>query len=213
MKMFDIEYKGGNGLNISTKKTELVIDPNLTVVGLKPLSVKNKVEIATEARFAISDEATLLAIEGPGEYEIGDFSIRGIAAIRHIDSGSDKNTTIYRIEVGDVRLAILGNIAPQLSEDQLEEIGVVDILIIPVGGGGMTLDATNAAALVRSIDPKVVIPVHYADSELTYEMPQEDIAAFEKELAAPIEKISGKFKVKNMTSLTQVLTVVELGRS
>jgi L-ascorbate metabolism protein UlaG (beta-lactamase superfamily) len=209
--MFDIEYKGGNGVVIATKKTELVSDPNLSVVGLKPLGTKGKVVLATEERFANNDPEAILNIEGPGEYEIGDFSIQGISASRHIDSESDeKKSTIYRIEVGDVRIALLGNITPKLSEDQLEEIGVIDILILPVGGGGLTLDATSAAAIVRSVDPKAVIPVHYANGILKYEVPQEGIEVFIKELAAPVEKISGKFKLKGAISLPATLTVLEL---
>ncbi|HET6746535.1 MAG TPA: MBL fold metallo-hydrolase [Candidatus Saccharimonadales bacterium] len=212
--MFDIEYKGGNGVVIATKKSELVIDPNLTVVGLKPLVTKGKIELATEERFAINDPEAILNAEGPGEYEVGDFSIQGISAHRHIDNETDeKKSTIYRIEVGDVRIALLGNVAPKLSEDQLEEIGVVDVLILPVGGGGLTLDATSAAAIVRSVDPKVVIPVHYADSTLTYEVPQESLEVFTKELAAPVEKIEGKFKVKGVASLPATLTTLALSIS
>ena len=209
--MFDIEYRGGNGLIISTKKTDLVIDPNLAVVGLKQLSVKDKVELATEPRLAVNGPEALLSIEGPGEYEIGDFSIRGIRAQRHIDDeDKEKISTIYRIEIGEVRIALIGNIAPHLSEDQMEEIGVVDMLILPVGGNGLTLDASSASSIVRNIDPKVVIPIHYADSALTYEVPQESLEIFTKELAAPVEKISGKYKVKSGSSLPVILTIVEL---
>lgn len=210
--MFDIDYKGGNGLVISTKKMDLVIDPNLSVVGLKPLSVKDKVELVTEPRLAVNAADALLTIEGPGEYEIGDFSIHGIGARRHIDDkDAEKISTIYRIEIGDVRIALLGNIAPQLSEDQLEEIGVVDILVTPVGGNGLTLDATSAASIVRSIGPKVVIPVHFANDGLTYEVPQEGLDLFVKELAAPVESIADKYKIKNGSSLPLTLTVIELG--
>ena len=212
--MFDIEYKGGNGIVISTKKTEMVVDPNLSVVGLKPLSVKGKVELATEARFVVGDPEVLVQIEGPGEYEIGDFSIRGVAAWRHIDTeDGEKQSTIYRVEVGDVRIALIGNIAAKLSEDQLEEIGVVDIVILPVGGGGLTLDPSSAAAQVRSIDPKVVIPVHYADGALKYEMPQEELEVFAKELGAPVEKVAGKYKLKGSQTLPPVLTIMELARN
>ena len=162
--MFDIEYKGGNSVVFTTKKTTLVADPKTYIVGLKDTTIKEAIELATEARFALQSKDAVLAIEGPGEYEIGDFSIRGISAVRHIDTEADERVaTIYRIEVGDVRIALLGNIAPKLSEDQLEAVGVVDMLVIPVGGGGYTLDATSAATIVRQIDPKVVIPVHYAD--------------------------------------------------
>lgn len=210
--MFEIEYKGGNGVVIATKKMTAVIDPKLSVVGLKDLPVKGAVEIATEARFAIKGDEQLL-VEGPGDYEIGEFSIHGISATRHIDTENDEKTaTAYRIEVGDVRIALLGNVAPTLSDEQLEELGVVDMLILPVGGGGLTLDATSAAGMVRQIDPKVVIPTHYADDALKYEMPQDALETFTKELGATVETAS-KYKVKGASSLPAVLTIVEITRS
>lgn len=211
--MFDIEYKGGNGVVIATKKTTVVADPNLTVVGLADLAVKDAVELATEERLALNSKDAQLAIEGPGEYEIGDFSIRGVAAVRHLDSGSDKKqSTIYRLEVGDVRIGLIGNIAPTLDDDQLESLGLIDILILPVGGSGYTLDATSATSLVRQIDPKVVIPVHYSDTALTYEVPQDSLETFTKELGAPVETVS-KYKIKSTASLPLALTVMEVTRS
>jgi L-ascorbate metabolism protein UlaG (beta-lactamase superfamily) len=212
--MFDIAYKGGNGVVITTKKSTLVIDPKLSAVGLKDHSVKNAVELATEPRLALNSPEVQLAIEGPGDYEIGDLSIHGVSAIRHIDTENDeKIATIYRLEIGELRIALLGNIAPTLSEDQLEALGVVDIVILPVGGGGLTLDATSAASLVRQIDPKVVIPTHYSDSGLTYEMPQSPLELFAKELGSPVEAAGIKYKVKGLSSLSPVLTIIEITRS
>lgn len=211
--MFEIEYKGGNGIVITTKKTTALIDPKLSVVGLKDLAIKEAVEIATEARFAVNGKDSQLVIEGPGDYELGDFSVRGVSATRHLDTETDEEiATIYRIEVGDARIALIGNIAPKLSEQQLEAIGVVDILILPVGGNGYTLDATSAAGIVRQIDPKVVIPTSYADSALTYEVPQDDLATFTKELGVPVETVP-KYKIKSESSLPLTLTVIEITRS
>lgn len=211
--MFEIEYKGANGIVITTKKTTAVIDPKLSLVGLKDLKSDDAVEVATEPRFAINNKDALLAIEGPGEYELGDFSIYGISAARHIDTPTDpKIATIYRIEVGEARIAIIGNIDPKLDETQLEALGVVDILIVPVGGGGYTLDATSAASLVRQIDPKVVIPTHYADSAIKYEVPQDTLEVFTKELGSPVETVP-KYKVKGAASLPSTLTVIEVIRS
>lgn len=209
--MFDIEYKGGNSVVIATKKVTAIIDPKLSVVGLKDIAIKNAVEISTEPRFSVHNQEAQLIIDGPGEYEISDFSIKGIAATRHIDK-TDRLATVYRIEIGDVKIAVLGNIAPQLDDDQLEEIGVVDMLIIPVGGGGYTLDATSATALTRQIDPKVVIPIHYADKALQYEVPQDNLDTFAKELGAPVEATS-KYKVKAASTLPAVLTVIEITRT
>lgn len=211
--MFDIEYKGGNTVVIATKKTTLVADPKLSLVGLKDVSVKDALELGTEARFLVNDPSARLTLEGPGEYEVGDFSIRGIAAQRHLDAEEgEKRATIYRIELGDIRIALLGNVIGKLSDDQLEELGVTDILIVPVGGSGYTLDATSAAAVTRQVDPKVVIPVHYADGALKYEVPQDSVDVFTKELSAPVEQVT-KYKVKSSASLPEVLTTVVVERS
>ena len=208
--MFEIEYKGANSVVISTKKVTLVTDPNLSLVGLKDIALKDAVEIATEARFATNGQDARLVIEGPGEYGVADFDIKGIPAQRHLDAEGQLDT-MYRIELGDVRIALLGNIYEKLSEDQLEELGVIDILIIPVGGNGYTLDATGAALLTRKIDPKVVIPVHYADSAVKYEVAQDTLDTFVKELGASVET-TAKYKVKGPQAIPAALTVVELTR-
>lgn len=211
--MFDIEYKGGNTVIITTKKAAAVIDPALSVVGLKDVIVKEAIEIATEERFATNHADSRILIEGPGEYETADFSIRGFTAQRHIDTPENGQVgTIYRIEVGEARIGVIGNIAPKLSEDQLESLGLIDILILPIGGGGYTLDATSAASLVRQIDPKAVIPTHYADSALKYEVPQDTLETFVKELGAPVEAVP-KYKLKSAAGLPDTLTVIELTRS
>jgi len=211
--MFEIEYKGGNTIILSTKKATLVSDPKLSLVGFKDVAIKDAVEVATEARFATNGQDAKLLIEGPGEYGVGDFDILGIAVQRHLDSeGQEKTGTIYRIEVGETRIGLCGNIYEQLSDEQLEALGVVDILILPVGGSGYTLDATGASNLVRKITPKVVIPVHYADDALSYEVPQDTLETFVKELGAPTETVA-KYKVKGLATIPATLTVIELTRS
>lgn len=211
--MFDLEYKGGNTLVITAKKDTVVIDPKRSVVGLTDIKINEAIEIATEKRFAINDENSKLVIDGPGEYGVSDFDIRGIAAQRHLDSEDQpKASTLYRIEIGELRIGLIGNIYEKLTDDQIESLGVIDILVIPVGGNGYTLDATGAAGLVRRIDPKLVVPVHYADSELKYEVPQESLDLFVKELGAQVET-TPKLKVKSAANLPEVLTIVEVTRS
>ena len=211
--MFEIEYKGANSIIISTKKSKLVVDPKLSIVGLKDVSTKGLVELATESRFIVNDSDAILSIEGPGEYGVAGFDIRGIPARRHIDSESEGlMSTIYRVEIGEARIGIIGNIDKTLSDEQLEELGVLDILIIPIGGGGYTLDATDAANLVRMIDPKVVIPVHYADKLLKYEVPQDELGLFTAELGVPVETVA-KYKLKQLPIVPATLSVIEITRS
>jgi L-ascorbate metabolism protein UlaG (beta-lactamase superfamily) len=211
--MFEIEYKGGNGVVIAGKKATLIFDPKLSLVGLKDIKTKDAVVVATETRFVSGADDAKVLLDGPGEYEVADFTIRGTAATRHIDTpDQEKLATIYRVECSDVRIGVIGNIDPKLSESQYEALGVIDILIIPVGGGGYTLDATSAATIVRSAEPKVVIPVHYAEPGLSYEVPQDTLETFVKELGAQFEETQ-KLKVKSVSTLPQVLTVIKIDRS
>jgi len=211
--MFEIEYKGANGVVLSTKKATIYADPKLSVVGLKDLSTKGQIEVATEARFALNNPDAKLNIEGPGEYGVANFDIKGIAAQRHLDTETEpKISTIYRIVAHDIRVGLLGNIYEKLSDDQIEELGIIDVLIVPVGGNGYTLDPTAAASLTRKIDPKVVIPIHYADSAVKYEVPQDSVDVFIKELGVQVDEVA-KFKLKQASALPEALTIVKLTRS
>jgi L-ascorbate metabolism protein UlaG (beta-lactamase superfamily) len=212
--MFEIEYKGANCVVISTKKTKLITDPKLSVVGIKDASTTESIELATEERFAVNNPDSLLVIDSPGEYGIGCFHVAGFPARRHLDTEKEPMiSTVYRVEVYDSRIGIIGNIYEELSDEQLEELGVVDILIIPVGGNGYTLDAKGAADLARQIDPRIVIPIHYSDEKLKYEVPQQKLQLFIDELNVPVEKMP-KYKSKQSNNLgSGSMVVVELIRS
>jgi len=209
--MFDIEYKGGNAVVVTTKKIKIMIDPKLSELGLKDPTTKDAVVLATDPQLVIRSDDSLVTIDGPGEYEMSDVSIKAIAVDRYDTPKGSKELTMYRIEIGEVRIAILGNIAPELTDNQLETLGMVDMVILPVGAGG-TLNATQATQLVRTIDAKVVVPVHYADSMLSYNEPQEGLDAFEKEFGGEVEQTS-KYKVKSSASIPVTNTIIEISRS
>lgn len=211
--MLEIEYKGGNCLILTTKRSKIITDPKLSVVGLNDISLKDSVEIATEPRFSVRSQSASLIIDCPGEYEVGDVAIKGVATRRHIDSPDDApGSTAYCIEVEEIKILIVGNIAPELTDDQLEAIGLVDVAIMPIGGNGYTLDATSAVSLVKAIEPKIVVPIHYFDEAVKYEVPQDTLEQFTKELGAPVER-TDKYKLKSIANLPQSLTVVAIERS
>lgn len=212
--MFDIEYKGGNAVVFTTKKAKVLFDPAVSVVGGKDVSVDGAIMVLTEDRFAPKTASPKLAFTGPGEYEASDVALRGIAAKRHIDSDEEGlRATIYRMTIGDIRIAVIGNIAPRLDDDQLESLGVIDLLVLPVGGGGLTLDASDAATIARQVEPKAVVPVHYADSSLKYEVPQEDVDIFVKELGAGVIEAGAKHKIKGSSGLPEQMTVIKIARN
>ena len=205
----EFEYKGGNCVVISSKQATIVVDGNISPIGLKDYVVKDEIEVATQLGFATGE--CRVSIDMPGEYEVSNISVIGIPAVRLLDYDESKKATIYRLAFTNMTVAVLGHVAMPLSDEQLEAINVVDVLIVPVGGNGYTLDARLAVEAVRKIDPKVVIPTHYADKQVKYEVPQDTLELFVKELGATHET-TAKWKVKNGT-MPETLTVIELTRS
>lgn len=207
----DLQYFGANNLKITTKKSVIALDPISDITQLKGDLKKVNAILATQAVFVpkeLSPEVFL--IDGPGEYEFEDYSVKGIAAQPHTGSAGDKSATIYRLWNNENAVLFTGHIDPKLSEDQLEAIGLIDVLVIPVGGNGYTLDAVGAAAVTRAVEPKVVIPVHSKDDGLSYDVPQAEIELFVKELGAPVaEDTPDKFRLK---SLPEQLTVQLLAK-
>lgn len=100
-------------------------------------------------------------IDGPGEFEISGASVTGVTTYRDKEKGAERGRSVaYVIELEDLRIAHLGGIGHVPTSDQVEEMGNVDILLLPVGGGE-SLDAPPAAETVSLLEPKLVIPMHY----------------------------------------------------
>lgn len=208
----EIERRGANCVVIGYKKSSLVIDPKLSQYGLKDQIKGATAVLLTQPQFGADSTEDQVIISGPGEYEVNNCSIIGIAAARHSGEPVAGSATIYRFETDECSVAVLGHINPNLSDDQLEAIGVVDVLIIPVGGFGYTLEPKEAVDLVRAIEPKIVIPTHYAEPGVKYEVPQAPLEDFIKELGTTTSEATPKLKLKAGT-LPETLTVFELTRT
>jgi L-ascorbate metabolism protein UlaG (beta-lactamase superfamily) len=206
----EIEYRGANSIVIKDKKILIVVDPT-TNVSVKEAKNPEAVILLTQKGLAIDEQGSGgFVIDMPGEYERNDVSVVGMPVKSHISPVEQaKTATMYAIAVGNTRIAVIGHASAPLTDDDLENLGLVDIVVIPVGGGGYTLDARDAATIVRQISPKAVIPTHYADTRVKYEVPQEPVENFIKELASAHEKLPA-LKVKN---LPEVLTIYELSRT
>jgi L-ascorbate metabolism protein UlaG (beta-lactamase superfamily) len=109
-------------------------------------------------------------VKGPGEYEISGILIIGISAFHDEEQGKKlgKNT-IYVLDVDEISVCHLGDLGHALTAEQIEEIDPIDVLMLPVGGGS-TIDATVAAEVVRQLEPKIVVPMHYRTAALGSEL-------------------------------------------
>lgn len=204
----ELQYYGANCLVINTKKARIVIDDNRADVGLKPITKDDDIVLVTNERIIKTSSSGRMAITYPGEYEVSNIAIYGIAARAHMDEDG-KNAVMYRIVVDDVRVAVLGHIAEDLNEEQLEQIGTVDVLVVPVGGNGYTLDAIEVAKLVKKIEPHIVVPTHYEQKAVQYEVPQQPLDEVLKSLNAEKTEPVPKLKIKD-GDIPELLEVVEL---
>jgi L-ascorbate metabolism protein UlaG (beta-lactamase superfamily) len=101
-------------------------------------------------------------LHGPGEYEVGGIFIMGIRTYRDMRKGKVRGkNTVYLMEFSEMNICHLGDLGHPLSDDELADISKADVLLIPVGGKH-SLVATQAAEVVAQIEPRIVIPMHYA---------------------------------------------------
>ncbi len=191
----ELTYYGANCIRLAAKKAQIVVDDNLAKLGLKAVTKPTDISLRTSKSFPEHAETAFRA-EMPGEYEVAGVVIHGIAARAHMDEADKKTAVIYTIEADDSKIAVLGHIYPKLSEDQLAQIGRVDVAIVPVGGNGYTLDGAGALDVIKQIEPKVVIPTHFADKAIKYEVPQAELADALKNLGMEISETVAKYKVK-----------------
>lgn len=207
----DLQYFGGNCVILTDKGIRVVIDDTLAEFGLKTVTKQGDVALFTSAHDAPATELRLF-VDMPGEYEVSDLSVVGIAARAHMDEPNTVAATMYKIIADDVTYLFTGNVYPQLSDEQLEAIGMVDVMVVPVGGNGYTLDAGGALQLVKAIEPKVVVPVHYDDPAITYPVVQQPLETVLKNLGMEVHETTGKFRFKP-TEASATTQLVILSRS
>jgi L-ascorbate metabolism protein UlaG (beta-lactamase superfamily) len=205
----ELSYFGANCIRITTKKAQVVVDDNLQKLGLK--AVTKPTDISLKTFKEVPDHEARFKIDMPGEYETAGIIVHGVAARAHMDEEGKSSATIYTLEADGTRVAILGHIYPELSEDQLEEIGMVDIIVVPIGNSGYTLDAVGALKIIKQIEPKVVIPTHFADKDIKYEVPQVELRDALKNLGMESGETLDKYKYKP-SDLTDAMKLVVLNR-
>ncbi len=144
-------------------------------------------------------------IKGPGEYEVTNTLIIGLATFHDREEGRQKGkNTVYVIAMDEISICHLGDLGHVLTSQQVEEIGNVDVLLTPVGGVS-TISATSAAEVVRQLEPKIVIPMHYKTPAISREL--ESVDRFIKEMSVKDTSTRPKLIVtkNNLPATVQVI--------
>lgn len=202
----DIQFYGANCVSLQTKQARVIVDDNLADLGAKSVIKQGDIALFTQAHPQPAQEPKIV-IDQPGEYEVSGVSIYGIAARAHIDEQGKASTTMYKLIVDDLRILVVGHAYPELTDRQLEKIGMIDVMIIPVGGNGYTLDGIGALKLIKKIEPKLIIPTHTEDTKLSYPVPQQPLSEALKALAMEPKEVVSKLRVKSsdLSSITQLV--------
>lgn len=186
-------------ISVNTSKdhsADIVIDPfDEEFTGLKLPNLSAEILLVThdhKDHNNIEDvKGTPFVIQGPGEYEIKEVLVQGIPAFHDDKEGKERGlNTIYVIEAEDLRFCHLGDLGQaQLTDEQLEKIDGIDVLMIPVGGK-YTI-SSSAQKIISQIEPKIVIPMHYKIPGLKLDL--DDVSKFFKTMGktapAPLDKL------------------------
>lgn len=164
----DILPLGLSSFKLRGKQATVVTDPyNSSVVGLKfPKNVEANIVTVSHDHSDHSEVSAVsgspFVITGPGEYEIKDIAVIGISTFHDDVKGQERGkNTMYRIVIDGIKIGHLGDLGHLLSSAQVDELNGVDILFIPVGGV-YSLDAVKASQVIADVEPRIVIPMHYA---------------------------------------------------
>ncbi|MDP6403185.1 MAG: MBL fold metallo-hydrolase [SAR202 cluster bacterium] len=161
----EIIWLGHSALRIRSNDVTLVTDPFADSVGYKMANQRAEIITVSNSHPHHSHAKTITGnpsvLSGPGEYEIGGFYISGIGTRLNEDGAERAVNTVFTVRTEGLVICHLGDLNQKLSPGQVQVLHETDVLIAPAGGGVCTIAASEVAALVNRIEPRILIPVHY----------------------------------------------------
>jgi len=197
---------------------KIAFDPYDEQIGLKPPVLEADILLITHSHYDHNNVKAVKAptsgyppflISGPGEYEIKGIFIQGISSFHDNVQGRERGeNTIYTLESEGIKICHLGDLGQkELTDEQLEKIGEVNILMIPVGGI-YTISAKEAAKIISQIEPKIVIPMHYHIPKLKIKL--EGLDKFLKIMGVKAPEVSKKLSVSQRNLPTEGMKIIIL---
>ncbi|MHC1601377.1 MAG: MBL fold metallo-hydrolase [Candidatus Nezhaarchaeales archaeon] len=191
----------------------VVIDPHDGSLGIKPPSAKADIVLISHRHFDHANGLSYvkkndtIVINQPGTYEVKGIKVTGIATYHDDSRGAKRGpNTVYAFEMEGIKFCHLGDLGHVLTEDQVNALKPIDVLMVPVGGV-FTIDAKQADEVVKLLSPRIVIPMHYKVPGL--DLP---IAGVEKFIAGKtnVEKVPSNAYEITKEALPKELKIVVL---
>ncbi len=210
----EITWYGHSCFRITERNLATVVtDPyDHRAVGYAPLKLKADIVTVSHSapghNYLAAVKGEPYVITGPGEYEIGGVFITGLQTNGTGKKSTDEpRNTLYLIEYNGINVLHLGNLNRVPTQAEVESLGPVHIVLVPVGGGS-TLNAAKAAEVISLLEPNIVIPMHYATPESTVKL--DGLSKFLKAMGLNEVTPQLALKVSSVNALPEETQVVVL---
>lgn len=198
----NITWYGHSCFKLQSKDIVLITDPFDKKIGLRPPHGAANIVTVSHDHYDHNNFKIIkgdpFVVDSAGEYEINKITIRGIDSYHDNKEGKERGSNvIYVIEMEDMKICHLGDFGQEgFLNSQLEKIGQIDILFIPVGGT-FTIDWKLANTIISQIEPRIIIPMHYKLPGMTGDLSKIDTADnFCKEHGVSAKDAIEKFSIK-----------------
>lgn len=207
----ELTWYGHASFRLKDRNMTVVTDPYDKTLGL-PLP-RLKADIVTISHAAphhnhlAGVKGEFKVIDGPGEYEIGGVFITGVQMTPSKKKSGDSEAipnTVFVFYMDEIAICHLGDLNYVPSQSQVEDMGSIEVLLVPVGGQN-ALTAAQAAEVISLIEPQVVVPMHYHLPDLTVKL--DPVEKFLKEMGiAKADKIDSlKLTKSSLPDETQIV--------
>jgi len=198
----DITWHGHANFTVRGKSASVVVDPfQKEKVGLPKPRLEGDIVLVSHGHDDHNNVADVAGdpyvIDMPGEYESHGVMVEGIPTFHDEQEGAVRGSNIvFSFNLDGFHLVHLGDLGHQLNDEQIERLGDVDILFVPVGGQ-YTINAKGAAEVLKKLQPRATVPMHYDLPGLKLSKKLDGVDKFLQEVGAKVKKLEKKtWKVK-----------------
>ncbi|MCB9436289.1 MAG: MBL fold metallo-hydrolase [Anaerolineales bacterium] len=207
----DITWYGHSCFRLTERGLATVItDPfDANAIGYQPLKLKGDVVTISHDSPGHNNLAAVpgyqYVLAGPGEYEVGGVFITG-ASMYDKKNENPRRNVIYVMDFGGLTVAHLGDLNHIPNQSEVDALGNIDVVLIPVGGGA-GLHATQAAEVISLLEPSIVVPMHYQTQWTTLELDPVDRFLKEMGVSTPVEDEVLRVSSSGLPEQTQIVVL------